>query len=119
MLAGAKNAFDEDFWGGLTISHNNVQEGERQSFDLILTQNCARCVSITIDYATGKYGTGKDGSIFKMLSKDRRVDKGTKYSPIFGRYAFLKAETSAKRTIMIGDEVEVSKTNTERTKFGQ
>lgn len=118
VLSGAKNAYEEDFWGGLTIS-NLIAEGERQSFDLILTQNCARCVSINIDYATGKYGTGQDGSALKMLSKDRRVDKGTKYSPIFGRYAFLRADESSKRTIRIGDEVEISKVNTERTKFGR
>ena len=119
VLSGATNAFDEDFWGGLSFTKSNVQEREQESFDLILTQNCARCVSINIDYATGKYGTGQDGSMLKMLSKDRRVDKGTKYSPIFGRYAFLKAGGILNPTISIGYEAKVSKINAERTKFGQ
>lgn len=117
VLSGAKSAYEEDFWGGLTVSSANGHE-ENQSFDLILTQNCARCVSINVDYATGKPGTGEDGSMLKKLSKDRRVDSGTKYSPIFGRYAFLQTDELSKRTIRIGDEAKVSKTNSERTRFG-
>lgn len=118
VLSGATNAYEEDFWGGLTFPTRNVQEGEQESFDLILTQNCARCVSINIDYETGKYGTGQDGSMLKMLSKDRRVDKGAKYSPIFGRYAFLKAGGLLNPTISIGNDAKISKFNAERTKFG-
>ena len=119
VLSGATKAYDEDFWGGLTFSKRSTHGGEQESFDLVLTQNCARCVSINIDYETGKYGTGRDGTMLKMLSKDRRVDKGTKYSPIFGRYGFLKASGLPNPTIRIGDEVKISKLNAERTKFGQ
>lgn len=50
--------------------------------------------------------------------KDRRVDKGMKYSPIFGRYGFLRGSAEASRTINVGDEAVVSKVNEERTTLG-
>ena len=119
VLSGATSAYEEDFWGGLTFFSQNPGSEDEKLFDLILTQNCARCVSLNIDYATGKPGKGEDGSILKKLSKDRRVDAGTKYSPIFGRYAFLKANGNPDKAVSIGDEVEVSRTNAERTRFGR
>ena len=118
VLSGAASAYEEDFWGGLKASTINAIGGEPRSIEFILTQNCARCVSLNIDYSTGKPGTGADGSILKILSKDRRVDAGTKYSPIFGRYAFLKGDGPPKPTISIGDVVDVSKINADRTRFG-
>lgn len=118
VLSGASSAYEEDFWAGLKITCQNREGGEQQSFDMILTQNCARCVSINVDYTTGKSGIREDGSMLKKMSKDRRVDAGTKYSPIFGRYAFLKADPLTERSISIGDEAHVSKTNRERTRFG-
>ncbi|KAL8794989.1 MAG: hypothetical protein Q9195_002436 [Heterodermia aff. obscurata] len=118
VLSGASSAYEEDFWAGLKITSKNYA-GERQSLDLILTQNCARCRSINVDYTTGKPGAREDGKILKMMSKDRRVDPGTKYSPIFGRYAFLKPDAHTERNISIGDEAFVSETNRERTIFGQ
>jgi len=109
VLWGSPNAWDEDFWGGIRI---------RDNVDIILTQNCVRCVSLNVDYATGKPGTGEAGSILRKLMKDRRVDPGTKYSPVFGRYGFLGREVEGM-TIAIGDEVTVTRRNTERTKFGK
>lgn len=51
--------------------------------------------------------------------KDRRVDKGSKYSPIFGRYGFLEPGISgAGQRIAVGDAVETYRRNEERTKFG-
>lgn len=117
VLSGSASAYEEDFWGGLKVSTRGTTEVEEESFDLILTQNCGRCVSINVDYTTGKTSTGEDGSMLKKLSKDRRVDAGVKYSPIFGRYAFLKADGPSERVISLGDEVHVSKTNSERTRF--
>ena len=117
VLSGASSAYEEDFWAGLKVTSQN-HGGEQQSFDLILTQNCARCVSINVDYTTGKSGTREDGTMLKKMSKDRRVDAGTKYSPIFGRYAFLKADALTERRISVGDEAYVSKINRERTRFG-
>jgi uncharacterized protein YcbX len=83
---------------------------------IILTSNCARCTSLNIDYHTGKSGTGKDGAVLKLLSQDRRVDKGTKYSPVFGRYGFVDVKCEGK-ALRVGDQVVVSKKNEERTRF--
>lgn len=119
VLSGSASAYEEDFWGGLKITTKGTTEVEQQSFDLILTQNCGRCVSINVDYATGKTSTGEDGSMLKKLSKDRRVDAGVKYSPIFGRYAFLKADGLSERILSLGDEAHISEVNPERTKFSE
>lgn len=115
VLSGAAEAWDEDYWAGLTIGNNksNATENTKQT-EFALTQNCPRCVSINIDYTTGRAGE----NVLKTLMKDRRVDKGAKYSPIFGRYGFLKSE-AAGQWISIGDEVMVSKRNEERTTFGE
>ncbi|KAL9118361.1 MAG: hypothetical protein Q9187_005094 [Circinaria calcarea] len=121
VLSGSPAAYDEDFWADLVWKHQD-DEGEKEpakEAKFILTQNCARCVSINIDYATGKQAQGQLGAVFKKLMKDRRVDKGTKYSPIFGRYGFLKAGTTTASVIAVGDEVQVTKRNSERTTFGK
>ncbi|RYP65382.1 hypothetical protein DL770_009013 [Monosporascus sp. CRB-9-2] len=73
-------AWDEDFWGELRIGG---------SHRLALTANCARCLSINIDYDTGRPADGERGIVLKKLMGDRRVDSGNRWSPIFGRYAFL------------------------------
>lgn len=128
VLVGSPTAWDEDFWGEVTLAssqrggtgifkENGVLGNEETK--IILTQNCARCQSINIDYATGKPGKGEAGSILKKLMKDRRVDGGMKYSPIFGRYGFLKSGTGDGPAIAVGDGVTVSKRNEERTKFGR
>lgn len=109
VVAGAATAFEEDFWAELTV-------GERVR--LLMTANCVRCQSLNVDYATGKMGTGESGSVLKKLMKDRRVDKGAKYSPVFGRYSFLAPE-SENVLIRVGDEVAVSKTADERTVYGE
>lgn len=132
--------WDEDFWGELEVSSTastsspqdsdgldteNESQNEKESksstnvYRIILTANCGRCTSINIDYETGKPGTGPSGNALKKLMRDRRVDKGTKYSPIFGRYGFLDNSGSKKGLggIRVGDEVVVSKRNEERTVF--
>ena len=120
----AAAAFEEDFWAELRITTTNPDHRDAAKFHL--TANCARCVSINVDYATGKPGTGDCGSVLKTLMKDRRVDKGVKYSPIFGRYGFLdRGSTSgsdgnnAGMCVRVGDRVEVAKRNVERTVFGE
>ncbi|KAH8425620.1 MOSC domain protein [Aspergillus melleus] len=107
VVAGAATAFEEDFWAELTVG-----EGAR----LLLTANCVRCQSLNVDYTTGKMGTGESGSVLKKLMKDRRVDKGAKYSPVFGRYSFLDPG-SDNVLIRVGDEVAVAKTADERTVY--
>lgn len=115
VLSGAREAYEEDYWGSITINTDKTKENSKVT-EIILTHNCARCVSINVDYSTGRSGTG-EANILKKLMKDRRVDKGNKYSPIFGRYGFLKG-AGAGQAIAIGDEVAVSKINKERTTFG-
>lgn len=120
VVSGSAAAYEEDFWGGLTIaSQMKSGEGGGSKVELILTQNCARCKSINVDYTTGKQGADEAGTILKKLMRDRRVDAGTKYSPIFGRYAFLNATKTSSKTISLGDEVTVSKRNEERTVFSK
>ena len=114
VLAGSKAAFDEDFWARVTATSS-----ENQHVDFIITHNCVRCKSINIDYSTGQQGEGETGSVLKKLMKDRRIDPGKKYSPVFGRYGFLKAEGTEPKTIKIGDEVTVSQRNLEYTRFGR
>lgn len=109
VVAGAATAFEEDFWAELTVG---------ESARLLLTANCVRCQSLNVDYATGKMGTGESGRVLKKLMKDRRVDKGAKYSPVFGRYSFLDPK-SENVLIRVGDEVAVSKTADERTVYGE
>lgn len=126
VLAGSPGAYDEDFWGGIRISSpgttandgNDDGGSTGNAAKIILTQNCARCVSLNVDYATGKIGTGESGKVLKKLMKDRRVDAGAKWSPIFGRYGFLDRGGEGK-IVSVGDEVEVTKRNEERTTFGK
>jgi uncharacterized protein YcbX len=77
LLKTSDPAWAEDFWGELTFG----EEGAK----ILLTGNCGRCNSLNVDYNTGASGTGRDGQVLRLLQKDRRVDQGTKYSPIFGR----------------------------------
>ncbi|KAF3491161.1 MOSC domain protein [Arthroderma uncinatum] len=107
VLSGSPEAFEEDFWGELIV-------GERVTVQL--RNNCVRCVSINVDFDTGAPHTGEAGTVLKKLMKDRRVDKGTKYSPVFGRYGFLHQENGDDDAmIRVGDAVKVSKINAERT----
>lgn len=79
-----------------------------------------RCTSLNVDYDTGKPGEGAKGEVLKALQKDRRVDPGHKYSPVFGRYGFLqRGEDGVVKdaVLSVGDKVEVTKRNVERTVF--
>jgi hypothetical protein len=75
-----------------------------------MAHNCVRCASINIDYDTGKPGTGAQGEILKRLQKDRRIDIGAKWSPVFGRYSFWGVGAK-DRVVKVGDQVNVSKVN--------
>jgi len=108
VISNASAPYDEDFWGELTVAGAKMD----------LTQNCGRCQSINIDYATGKPATDEKGTILKKMMSDRRVDKGTKYSPVFGRYAFV-APKSQGTLVKVGDVVKVSKRNAERMTFSK
>ena len=107
IVEGAEEEWEEDYWAKLSIGDAELQ----------LVHNCARCASINIDYNTGKLSKGESGTILKKLMKDRRVDTGAKWNPIFGRYAYLNP-ASDRQIIEVGDEAVVTSFNTERTKFG-
>ena len=109
VVAEVEEDFEEDYWAELAI-------GEK--LKIVLTANCARCNSLNVDYATGKVGTGECGKVLKKLQSDRRVDQGAKYSPIFGRYGFLDKMPVGSR-LKVGDEVRITKKNTERSRFGK
>ncbi|ERT00882.1 mosc domain containing protein [Sporothrix schenckii 1099-18] len=95
---------------------------------LVLTSNCTRCTSLNVDYKTGARAAGELGEVLGRLAKDRRVDRGNKYSPVFGRYAFLDPQGSEGGgegegddkdedivRIAVGDAVAVTRRNAERT----
>lgn len=140
IVLDGEAAWDEDFWGELTIipagstaplhddsgidtEDESVSNGKNENgfskspIHMILTANCGRCVSLNVDYATGKPDTGPAGKLLKTLMKDRRVDTGNKYSPVFGRYGFLSSLQEGVDKLSIGDEVMVTKRNEERTVF--
>ncbi|KAH6955943.1 hypothetical protein BKA56DRAFT_637914 [Ilyonectria sp. MPI-CAGE-AT-0026] len=104
VVKGASGPFVEDYWGEL------IFEGGMQ------TANCWRCQSITVDYKTGKTATDDSGRVWKKLNKDRRVDKGVKYSPVFARYGYLFGSTQGKK-IYVGQKAKVTDINNERTFF--
>jgi uncharacterized protein YcbX len=108
VVTGAKRPWEEDYWGGLRIA----------GADLNLAHNCVRCRSINVDYATGEQAPGPAGEMLKKLQKDRRVDSGAKWSPVFGRYSYWDAR-SPSRTVKVGDDVQVTKINKERTTFSK
>jgi uncharacterized protein YcbX len=113
VVSGAETEFEEDYWAELSI--------EEPELKLILTQNCARCNSLNVDYKTGKVAEGESGKMLKKLQSDRRVDAGAKWSPIFGRYGFLDTIQEGKGDVRIrvGDEVVVRSRNRERSRFGE
>ncbi|KAJ5102929.1 hypothetical protein N7532_003458 [Penicillium argentinense] len=106
VVSGAEMPFEEDFWTEVVIGPERVR--------LLLTGNCVRCQSLNVDYETGKMGTGEEGTVLKKLMKDRRVDRGAKFSPVFGRYSFLERGFEG-REIRVGDSVEVVARGQERT----
>jgi uncharacterized protein YcbX len=108
VVQGAEQPWEEDFWGKITI--NNAE--------FTMAHNCGRCVSINVDYKTGQPGSGPSGEILKKLQKNRRVDPGNKWSPIFGRYSFWNPKNGTQ-VLSVGDVVNVVKMNKERTEWSK
>lgn len=113
VIEGAKSAWEEDFWTELKVEVG----GGGDDIQLVLTSNCIRCRSLDVNYETGDFHTIDDRVVYKKLNRDRRVDKGAKYKPVFGRYGFLKNDVETQ--IRVGDAVAVSRKATERTTFGK
>lgn len=112
-------AWEEDFWAELSFAPSKADTPGTE-VKIALTANCVRCSSINVDYSTGKFGAEGKGQVFKSLQKERRVDSGHKYSPVFGRYGFLDRGGNGavgESVLSVGDEVSVTKKNEERTVF--
>lgn len=109
VVQGAEEAFEEDYWAEIAVG---------DTLKIVVTQNCVRCQSINIDLATGMRAAGEAGSLLKKLQKDRRVDAGSPFSPVFGRYGFLD-KAPAGSIMRVGDEVKLLRRNRERTVFGK
>ena len=120
IVSGAEKAWEEDYWAELSINSPDPSNSgdSAEPVKIECEHNCGRCRSINIDYATGEQGTGEAGKMLKMLSKDRRVDEGTKWSPVFGRYSFLHPRSEG-RVVRVGDGVVVSRRNEGHTAFGK
>lgn len=105
-------AWEEDYWAELRVSRE-TEGGEEHVHHFALTMNCGRCISINIDYDTGRPAEGEPGIMLKKLMADRRVDEGNKYSPIFGRYGFLLPgegrDNDYDVEVAVGDEIQVTK----------
>ncbi|KAK0111639.1 hypothetical protein ONS95_001983 [Cadophora gregata] len=96
ILDGTK-AWEEDLWTSLTFPNGGGK--------VVLTSNCARCISVNVDLEHGKMGDGESGKLLKKMMKDRRVDTGKQWEPVFGRYGF----PVGPGTLSVGDEVVVEK----------
>jgi uncharacterized protein YcbX len=123
VVAGAEEAWEEDHWREVVISRARqvscAETGPRERDVVIkLTKNCVRCASLNVDYATGKAGTGVSGQMLKKLMKDRRVDGGAKYSPVFGRYGYLEIGEVGGGRVKVGDAVSVVGKNAEIDFYG-
>jgi uncharacterized protein YcbX len=119
VISGAASAWEEDFWAELTTQRTGEAKDDTSSVNFAAAHNCARCKSVNIDYATGAPDKGGDGKLLSVMQRDRRVDPGMKYSPVFGRYCFLGGQGDEGREVRVGDEVVVGKANEERTVFGE
>lgn len=118
IISGSPRAYDEDYWGRLTFSSSSSSDpNSSPPKEILLTANCGRCVSLNVDHETGT-SAPKEKEVLKLLMKDRRVDDGMKYSPIFGRYGFLgNGDVNEGKVLRVGDAVQVSRRNGERTRF--
>ncbi|ODV92166.1 hypothetical protein CANCADRAFT_42782 [Tortispora caseinolytica NRRL Y-17796] len=106
VLTGPMMPWEEDFWGTLLFVSN---EGPIRMY---MTGNCCRCRALDIDYSKGTH-VENNKAVLKLLMKDRRVDTGNKYSPVFGRYGFTELD-NAGHIISVGDLVQIEHTKTER-----
>jgi uncharacterized protein YcbX len=107
VVDGEGAAWDEDFWGEVKIG--------KIGLTIVLTANCARCTSINVDLDKGRMGEGESGKLLKKMMRDRRIDPGKKWEPIFGRYGF----PTHGGEIKVGDEVVVSRRNKEHTVWSE
>lgn len=107
VIDGDGEPWAEDFWGELTLP--------RLGGRIVLTSNCMRCLSINVDLDKGRMGEGESGKMLKKMMKDRRIDPGSKWEPVFGRYGF----PTKGGEVQVGDEVILTKRNDEYTVWSE
>ena len=123
VVQGAREAYGEDYWSELsfttttTTNNNNNNNTKSSNPKILLTSNCGRCASLNVDYTTGATSTSSERQVLKLLQRDRRIDLGTKYSPVFGRYGFISGPGCEGATLSVGDAVAVTGKNEKRTRF--
>lgn len=118
----AEAPFAEDYWAELALPGSAPRNAR-----FLLTANCGRCSSLNVDYSLGRAAAGPEGKLLNTLMKERRVDPGHKYAPVFGRYAFLAVDEGhggngddvegSRVRVRVGDEVVVTRRNADRTVF--
>jgi uncharacterized protein YcbX len=109
IVSGSPAPYDEDFWSRIVLPGN---------VEMQFGGTCWRCQAITVDYNTGKVAEGEEGRVWKKLAKDRRVDKGWKYGPVFGKYAYTGKKDYGK-TVREGEECVLTEKVRERPVFGK
>jgi uncharacterized protein YcbX len=57
------------------------------------------------------WDVGESGNLLKKMMRDRRIDRGNKWTPIFGRYGF----PVNRGEIAVGDEIAISVRNEDHT----
>ncbi|KAF2159722.1 hypothetical protein M409DRAFT_29882 [Zasmidium cellare ATCC 36951] len=107
IVSGSPTPYDEDFWAQLVFPSNLKMD---------FGGTCWRCQAITVDLKTGKRAEGEEGEVWKRLNKDRRVDTGWKYGPVFGKYSYTGLG-DVGRTIGVGDEAVLTKRVREQPVF--
>jgi uncharacterized protein YcbX len=86
IISEADEAWEEDFWTEIQVMQPTESTGNigQRMVSLGLPHNCVRCCSVNVDFKEGKFATNESGKVLKLMQKDRRVDKGAKWSPVFG-----------------------------------
>ncbi|KAF2654957.1 MOSC domain-containing protein, partial [Lophiostoma macrostomum CBS 122681] len=113
IVSGAAEPYDEDYWAQLLFKSPGDGGG---ALKMEFGGTCWRCQAITADLKTGKKAEGEEGEVWKRLAKDRRVDKGWKYGPVFGKYGYTSAR-DVGRVVRVGDEAVLTRRVRERPIF--
>jgi uncharacterized protein YcbX len=109
IVSGSPAPYDEDYWSQVVFPGDIKME---------FGGTCWRCQAITVDYATGRKAEGDEGQVWKKLATDRKVDKGWKYGPVFGKYSYTAKKDWGKE-IVEGSEIVLTRRVKERPVFGK
>lgn len=93
------SAYEEDSWKKLII----ISESSSARVDVDVVFRTPRCQSLNVDFETGGL-LPTDRQLYKLLTKDRRVNPSFPSKPCFGVYGFAAPSGT---TLSVGDEVQV------------